>query len=164
MLDADNNLTDEDLLAKLLETANGIADQKEELVGHEAWVGFGRQVLLQVLDTAWRQHITALDALRQGIYLRSYGQKQPKQEYKREAFSMFETLLDRVREGLCRVLMHVQIQMPDEESVQVPAAQSADGADEGEEQSPIDFSHVGRNDPCPCGSGKRFKDCHGKLS
>ncbi len=165
MLDADNNLTDEDLLAKLLETANAIAQQKEELVGHETWVGFGRHVLLQVLDTAWRQHITALDALRQGIYLRSYGQKQPKQEYKREAFAMFETLLDRVREGLCRVLMHVQIQTPDEAEQQAAAAQQAqESQQQDEQQMPIDFSHVGRNDPCPCGSGKRFKDCHGKLS
>ena len=164
MLDADSNLTDEDLLAKLIEAANGIADHKEELVGHEAWVGFGRHVLLQVLDTAWRQHITALDALRQGIYLRSYGQKQPKQEYKREAFSMFETLLDRVREGLCRVLMHVQIQMPEEAEQAVEQQAAEQAPDEGgEEQMPIDFSHVGRNDPCPCGSGKRFKNCHGKL-
>ena len=73
-------------------------------MGHDAWVGFGRHVLLQVLDATWRQHIAALDALRQGIYLRGYAQKQPKQEYKREAFAMFETLLDNVREGVCRVI------------------------------------------------------------
>ena len=114
MLEKDNSVTDEDLLKKLLETADAIEKGKEELVGHEAWAGFARNVLLQVLDATWRQHITALDALRQGIYLRGYAQKQPKQEYKREAFSMFESLLDNVREQLCRVLMNVQIQMPEE--------------------------------------------------
>ena len=89
MLEASNETTDEDLLKKLIETADGIEHAKEEQVGHEAWVGFGRHVLLQVLDTTWRQHIAALDALRQGIYLRGYAQKQPKQEYKREAFCRF---------------------------------------------------------------------------
>lgn len=169
MLEASNEVTDEDLLAKLIETAAGIEKAKEELVGHEAWVGFARHVLLQVLDTTWRQHITALDALRQGIYLRGYAQKQPKQEYKREAFSMFETLLDMVREGVCRVLMHVQIQLPEEAQAAteagLTAAEERVGAAEGnhEDAPAVDFSHVGRNDPCPCGSGKKFKDCHGKL-
>lgn len=169
MLEASNEVTDEDLLAKLIETAAGIEKAKEELVGHEAWVGFARHVLLQVLDTTWRQHITALDALRQGIYLRGYAQKQPKQEYKREAFSMFETLLDMVREGVCRVLMHVQIQLPEEAQAATEAGRTAAeervGAAEGnhEDAPAVDFSHVGRNDPCPCGSGKKFKDCHGKL-
>ena len=167
MLEASNETTDEDLLKKLLETAEGIERAKEELVGHDAWVGFGRHVLLQVLDTTWRQHIAALDALRQGIYLRGYAQKQPKQEYKREAFSMFETLLDTVREGVCRVMMNVQIQMP-EEAQQAAEASLAAGNQRVESarqqpQEAIDFSHVGRNDPCPCGSGKKYKDCHGKL-
>ena len=169
MLEADNNVTDEDLLAKLLETATAMEKAKEELVGHEAWVSFGRHVLLQVLDTTWRQHITALDALRQGIYLRGYAQKQPKQEYKREAFAMFETLLDTVREGVCRVMMHVQIQMPEEAQQAAEAGQQAaenrveNAQGQHEEAAALDFSHVGRNDPCPCGSGKKFKDCHGKL-
>lgn len=124
-------------------------------------------MLLQVLDATWRQHITALDALRQGIYLRGYAQKQPKQEYKREAFSMFESLLDNVREQLCRVLMNVQIQMPEEaqaatERSEEMGAQRAQAATAKHEEA-IDFSHVGRNDPCPCGSGKKYKDCHGRL-
>ena len=169
MLEASNDTTDEDLLNKLLESAAAIEKAKEDLVGHDAWAGFCRHVLLQVLDTTWRQHITALDALRQGIYLRGYAQKQPKQEYKREAFSMFETLLDTVREGVCRVLMHVQIQLPEEAQQAAQASQEAgesrlaDANAQHDEAQGLDFSHVGRNDPCPCGSGKRFKDCHGKL-
>ena len=167
MLEKDNSVTDEDLLKKLRETADAIEKGKEELVGHEAWAGFARNVLLQVLDATWRQHITALDALRQGIYLRGYAQKQPKQEYKREAFSMFESLLDNVREQLCRVLMNVQIQMPEEaqaatERSEEMGAQRAQAATAKHEEA-IDFSHVGRNDPCPCGSGKKYKDCHGRL-
>ena len=167
MLEKDNSVTDEDLLKKLLETADAIEKGKEELVGHEAWAGFARNVLLQVLDATWRQHITALDALRQGIYLRGYAQKQPKQEYKREAFSMFESLLDNVREQLCRVLMNVQIQMPEEaqaatERSEEMGAQRAQAATAKHEEA-IDFSHVGRNAPCPCGSGKKYKDCHGRL-
>ena len=167
MLEKDNSVTDEDLLKKLLETADAVEKGKEELVGHEAWAGFARNVLLQVLDATWRQHITALDALRQGIYLRGYAQKQPKQEYKREAFSMFESLLDNVREQLCRVLMNVQIQMPEEaqaatERSEEMGAQRAQAATAKHEEA-IDFSHVGRNDPCPCGSGKKYKDCHGRL-
>ena len=169
MLEASNDTTDEDLLNKLLESAAAIEKAKEDLVGHDAWAGFCRHVLLQVLDTTWRQHITALDALRQGIYLRGYAQKQPKQEYKREAFAMFETLLDTVREGVCRVLMHVQIQLPEEAQQAAQASQEAgesrlaDANAQHDEAQGLDFSHVGRNDPCPCGSGKRFKDCHGKL-
>ena len=169
MLEASNDTTDEDLLNKLLESAAAIEKAKEDLVGHDAWAGFCRHVLLQVLDTTWRQHITALDALRQGIYLRGYAQKQPKQEYKREAFSMFETLLDTVREGVCRVLMHVQIQLPEEAQQAAQASQEAgesrlaEANAQHDEAQGLDFSHVGRNDPCPCGSGKRFKDCHGKL-
>ena len=175
MLEQSNDVTDEDLLARLLEVTDSIEKSKEDLVGHDAWVGFGRNVLLQVLDNVWRQHITALDALRQGIYLRGYAQKQPKQEYKREAFAMFETLLDMVREGVNRVLMHVQIQMPDEaeQAVSTSQAQAQAQAEashaehveqaQGGDVSGIDFRHVGRNDPCPCGSGKKFKDCHGRL-
>ncbi|MCF0253048.1 MAG: SEC-C domain-containing protein, partial [Duodenibacillus sp.] len=162
LLESSKDVTDEDLLAKLLETVNGVQSAKEAMVGHEAWVGFGKNVLLQVLDTTWRQHITALDALRQGIYLRGYAQKQPKQEYKREAFAMFESLLDTVRERLNSVLMHIQIQMPGEGE----EAAGAEGEQPQGEQAPaeeLDFTGVGRNDPCPCGSGKRYKDCHGKL-
>ena len=164
-MEKDNNIGDEDLLKALIEAVDAIEKGKEEMVGHEAWVGFAKSVLLQVLDTVWRQHITALDALRQGIYLRGYAQKQPKQEYKREAFSMFETLLDTVRENLTRVLMQVQIQLPQQaqEAQQVAQSDRSDEAATTHEEAES-FAHVGRNDPCPCGSGKKYKDCHGRLS
>ena len=105
MLDDSDQTTDEDLLNTLVKTVNDIYEAKEQLVGHEAFAQFARSVLLQVIDQLWRQHIAALDALRQGIYLRGYAQKQPKQEYKREAFSMFEQLLDSIRETTISVLM-----------------------------------------------------------
>ena len=185
MLDESDQTTDEDLLAELIKTVNALYASKEELVGHEAFAQFARSVLLQVIDQLWRQHIAALDALRQGIYLRGYAQKQPKQEYKREAFNMFEQLLDSIRETTVSVLMHVEIKMREEAQAAAEAARESGEAraaaarlDQPESsQSTLDvlskeeeaqrramFAHVGRNDPCPCGSGKKFKDCHGKLA
>ncbi|MBP3438858.1 MAG: preprotein translocase subunit SecA [Sutterella sp.] len=183
MLDEHDEFTDEDLLAALVAEVNRIYEAKETLVGHEGFTGFARSVLLQVLDQLWRQHIAALDALRQGIYLRGYAQKQPKQEYKREAFNMFEQLLDQIRETLVKVLMHVEIRMPEEAqqaadtgmsrgeaAAQAAAPRQAQGGsaldsmNEERELDPAVFAHVGRNDPCPCGSGRKFKDCHGKLA
>ena len=174
-------------ISKVLDEADRVYNEKVELVGADAWNGFCRSVLLQVLDQTWRQHISALDLLRQGIFLRGYAQKQPKQEYKKEAFSMFEELLDLTREGVVRILMQVQIQMPEEAEEaeheateeaqrQVDAAQASQAeftsltAPENEPEAQeatvddIAFAGVGRNDPCPCGSGKKFKDCHGKLN
>ena len=183
MLDEHDEFTDEDLLAALVAEVNRIYEAKETLVGHEGFTGFARSVLLQVLDQLWRQHIAALDALRQGIYLRGYAQKQPKQEYKREAFNMFEQLLDQIRETLVKVLMHVEIRMPEEAQQaadtgmsrgeaaaqaaaprQVQGGSALDSMNEERELDPSVFAHVGRNDPCPCGSGRKFKDCHGKLA
>ena len=109
LLDSNDQFTDDDLLEALLKQAEAQYVEKEQMVGHEAFTGFARSILLQILDQLWRQHISALEALRQGIYLRGYAQKQPKQEYKREAFNMFEQLLDQIRETLVRVLMQVQI-------------------------------------------------------
>ena len=193
MLDADTATTDEDLLKALIDRANEIYEAKETLVGHDAFAAFGRSVLLQVIDQLWRQHIAALDALRQGIYLRGYAQKQPKQEYKREAFTMFEQLLDSIRETTTTVLMRVEIKQPEEAQAaaqdnlargeaRADAAHLADAdASQGlnapnDQGSSLDqlnadenarlqaaFRHCGRNDPCPCGSGKKFKDCHGRL-
>lgn len=165
LLDENDQFTDEDLLEALLARVNEIYGAKEELVGREGFTSFARSVLLQVLDQMWRQHIAALDAMRQGIFLRGYAQKQPKQEYKREAFNMFEQLLDQIRETLVKVLMNVEIRMPEpvaQEPVSAPAGgtQTADA----EELDPAVFAHCGRNDPCPCGSGLKFKDCHGKLA
>lgn len=174
LLDSNDQFTDDDLLEALLKQAEAQYVEKEQMVGHEAFTGFARSILLQILDQLWRQHISALEALRQGIYLRGYAQKQPKQEYKREAFNMFEQLLDQIRETLVRVLMQVQINVkPAEEPaqqqpVEEPASAEATGSAlenmPKEELDPALFAHVGRNDPCPCGSGRRFKDCHGRLS
>ena len=174
MLDENDQVTDDDLLQAVIEKGNALYEAKEALVGHESFTNFARSVLLQILDQLWRQHIAALDALRQGIYLRGYAQKQPKQEYKREAFNMFEQLLDQVRETLVKVLMHVEIRMPEPEPEPEPApVQQAPQNDQGsaldqmkseEALDPAIFAHVGRNDPCPCGSGRRFKDCHGRLA
>ena len=193
MLDADTATTDEDLLKALLDRANEIYEAKETLVGHDAFAAFGRSVLLQVIDQLWRQHIAALDALRQGIYLRGYAQKQPKQEYKREAFTMFEQLLDSIRETTTTVLMRVEIKQPEEaqaaaqdnlargearaDASHLADADASQGLNAPNDQgSSLDqlsadenarlqaaFRHCGRNDPCPCGSGKKFKDCHGRL-
>ena len=178
LLDDNDQFTDDDLLAALIEKANQLYEEKEALVGHEGFTNFARSVLLQILDQLWRQHIAALDALRQGIYLRGYAQKQPKQEYKREAFNMFEQLLDQIRETLVKVLMHVEIRMPEPapEPAPAPVAAPTQHNDSGsaldqmqaeqaeKELDPAIFAHVGRNDPCPCGSGRRFKDCHGRLA
>ena len=174
LLDSNDQFTDDDLLEALLKQAEAQYVEKEQMVGHEAFTGFARSILLQILDQLWRQHISALEALRQGIYLRGYAQKQPKQEYKREAFNMFEQLLDQIRETLVRVLMQVQInvkpaeepaqQQPVEEPAPAEATGSALENMPKEELDPALFAHVGRNDPCPCGSGRRFKDCHGRLS
>lgn len=174
LLDSNDQFTDDDLLEALLKQAEAQYVEKEQMVGHEAFTGFARSLLLQILDQLWRQHISALEALRQGIYLRGYAQKQPKQEYKREAFNMFEQLLDQIRETLVRVLMQVQLnvkpaeepaqQQPVEEPAPAEATGSALENMPKEELDPALFAHVGRNDPCPCGSGRRFKDCHGRLS
>ena len=193
MLDADTATTDEDLLKALIDRANEIYEAKETLVGHDAFAAFGRSVLLQVIDQLWRQHIAALDALRQGIYLRGYAQKQPKQEYKREAFTMFEQLLDSIRETTTTVLMRVETKQPEEaqaaaqdnlargearaDASHLADADASQGLNAPNDQgSSLDqlsadenarlqaaFRHCGRNDPCPCGSGKKFKDCHGRL-
>ncbi len=177
MLEKSNSVTDEDLLAELLRVADAIYEGKIALAGQEAMNGFAKQVLLQVMDQIWRNHLTALDVLRQGIYLRSYGQKQPKQEYKREAFAMFETLLDQVRERVLQILMLVRIEQraPEEVEKEESAPVKKVFDDEGRELSftgvspygvnldDIRWETVGRNDPCPCGSGKKFKNCHGHV-
>ncbi len=172
MLDENESFTDEELLDALINVANSRYDIKEQLAGKEAFLNFARQVLLEVIDTLWRQHISALDALRQGIYLRGYAQKQPKQEYKREAFEMFDRLLNQIRDTLVHVVMLVQINPPQEVAAHEAEAALADEAPATGEsaldlQSAADdaarFEGVGRNDPCPCGSGKRFKACHGRV-
>jgi preprotein translocase subunit SecA len=176
---ADTTLSDEDLLARIISEADALYAAKIEGVEKGAWHGFERNIMLQSLDSHWREHLSALDQLRQGIHLRGYAQKNPKQEYKREAFELFEGLLNLVRTDVTRILMTVQVQSAEQiEEVEQPALENVQyqhaGFDEAlasEESAPATpqpvqnhLPKVGRNDPCPCGSGKKYKHCHGTLS
>lgn len=178
----DPKLNDDDLLKRILDAADATYEEKVSRVDLAAWRGFERNVMLQSLDTHWREHLAALDHLRQGIHLRGYAQKNPKQEYKREAFELFEALLGTVRNEVTRLLMTVEIKSeaqieeaeqhhPQVENVQYHHAdyeEALAAAATGEEKKPMPqeraLPKVGRNDPCPCGSGKKYKHCHGKLS
>ncbi|QDF96012.1 preprotein translocase subunit SecA [Azoarcus sp. DD4] len=177
---AEPNLDDEAILKRVIDAAEQAYAAKVAQVDGAAWHQFERNVMLQSLDTHWREHLAALDHLRQGIHLRGYAQKNPKQEYKREAFELFETLLDAVRGDVSKLLMTVQIRTesqleeaeapPEMENVQYHHADydEALGAANADRAAAVPQSNpgpkVGRNDPCPCGSGKKYKHCHGKLS
>lgn len=179
MLEKESNLTDDDLHDRVIEESQRLLQAKIDLVGQPNWGNFERSVLLQSIDTQWRGHLQALDHLRQGIHLRGYAQKDPKQEYKREAFELFSDMLDRVRDEVVKVLMTVRIQTPEqveEAAVEVPANSNVrfhhsdydaalSGEDPGlDEAAKDEVPRVGRNDPCPCGSGKKYKQCHGRLN
>jgi preprotein translocase subunit SecA len=174
-------ITDEDILAQVIEAAHAAFQAKLDRVGIEQFTPFMRVVLLQNIDSHWREHLAALDYLRQGIHLRGYAQKQPKHEYKREAFELFGQLLDLVKNEVTRVLMTVNIESNEQieqaahalesraENVQNVTYTAPD--ESGQAVTTADASTVavpmpavGRNEPCPCGSGKKFKFCHGKLS
>jgi preprotein translocase subunit SecA len=174
-------LADTEILARITQGADASYQAKIDLVGAESFHQFERNVMLQSLDAHWREHLAALDHLRQGIHLRGYAQKNPKQEYKREAFELFEGLLDQVRKEVTRVVFTVHIRSAEDVEETAPHAevqnvkyQHADydevlGDDaDAPPQLPPQPVHtgpkVGRNDPCPCGSGKKYKYCHGKLS
>ena len=178
---ASSAISDEDILEAVVAAAHAHFKAKLDLVGAENFVPFERMVLLQSIDTHWREHLSALDYLRQGIHLRGYAQKQPKQEYKREAFELFGQLLDSVKNEVTRILMTVQIQSGEqvqeaahaiEEKAEHIDNMTYSAPDETGEQQVTTadgfditrFAGIGRNDPCPCGSGKKFKVCHGKLS
>ena len=182
-------IADEDVLAKVIAAAEAVFNDKLERIGQENFTQFERVVLLQSIDSHWREHLSALDYLRQGIHLRGYAQKQPKQEYKREAFELFGQLLDSVKNEVTKVLMTVQVQSPEqlgeaaqalesraeninnvtytaptetggtETTLEAASQRSAEGMPGADA-----MARVGRNDPCPCGSGKKYKQCHGKLS
>jgi preprotein translocase subunit SecA len=175
-LAAEPQLTDGDLLTRVIEAADMAYAAKTAAVDPAAWAGFERNVMLQSLDTHWREHLSALDHLRQGIHLRGYAQKNPKQEYKREAFDLFEGLLQAVRADVTKLLMTVEVRNEEQlEAAEVPPQlehvqyQHAD-MDEAlarVEDKPMPAQaapKVGRNDACPCGSGKKYKHCHGKLN
>ena len=172
-------ITDEEILEMVLQAANNAFKVKLDAVGVENFVPFERVVLLQSIDTHWREHISSLDYLRQGIHLRGYAQKQPKQEYKREAFELFGQLLDSVKNEVTRLLMNVKIESTAqiEEAAQVLEERAENISnvtytapdEKGEPQTQAEFKStllapVGRNEPCPCGSGKKYKFCHGKLA
>jgi len=198
MVQGEAEVGDEDLLAAVLEAADRLYQSKVDQVGAEVFAGFERSIMLQTIDQHWREHLASLDYLRQGIHLRGYAQKNPKQEYKREAFEIFSLMQERVRTDVTRVLMTVRIQSADEveqveEAVQphysnvnymhadfAEAASAAESADPEaialavQHASPLEEAgqqpvrrfgqKIGRNDPCPCGSGKKYKQCHGRLA
>jgi preprotein translocase subunit SecA len=179
-----SSITDDDILEIVLKAANEAFDAKVQQVGPDNFTQFERVVLLQSIDTHWREHLSALDYLRQGIHLRGYAQKQPKQEYKREAFELFGQLLDSVKNEVTRILMTVTVQSSEQleqaaEDLESRAERIANvtytaptvtgevetTVDPGTARPPaVPVPRVGRNDPCPCGSGKKFKHCHGKLA
>ncbi|KAF1067552.1 preprotein translocase subunit SecA [Variovorax sp.] len=188
-------ISDEDIVEKVVQAANETFDAKVALIGPENFTQFERMVLLQSIDTHWREHLASLDYLRQGIHLRGYAQKQPKQEYKREAFELFGQLLDSVKNEVTRQLMTVRVQSSEQLDQAAEAMENrgenvsnitySAPTETGEVEVRVDeesqrriaaaglgtlsaeaaaFARVGRNDPCPCGSGKKYKHCHGKLS
>jgi preprotein translocase subunit SecA len=174
-------ITDEDIVEKVQAAADAAFAEKLAQVGEEQFTPFMRMVLLQSIDTHWREHLAALDYLRQGIHLRGYAQKNPKQEYKREAFELFAKLLDLVKLEVTRVLLTVRIQTQEQvaeaaEAIEEKASQVSNVTythpnEDGSVSQEADAStvaqavpRVGRNEPCPCGSGKKYKHCHGKLA
>ena len=189
------SIADEEVVEKVVSAANAAFDAKVALIGQENFTQFERMVLLQSIDTHWREHLASLDYLRQGIHLRGYAQKQPKQEYKREAFELFGQLLDSVKNEVTRQLMTVRVQSSEQLEEAAEALESrgenlanitySAPTESGEVEVRVEeesqrriaaaglgtlgveaaaLARVGRNDPCPCGSGKKFKHCHGKLS
>ena len=194
-IEGSSAFSDEDVREKVIEAANAAYGDKLKRVDGEQFMQFERAILLQSIDSSWREHLASLDYLRKGIHLRSFAQKQPKQEYKREAFALFGQMLDSVKNEVTRVLMHVHIQTPEEAAAaaaeanqrnqQMALAGQGSHADYSEgddgivdavvdENAPVkpkadprdaqDVPRVGRNDPCPCGSGEKYKNCHGKLA
>ncbi len=181
-LDSDDQLHEETLREKILEEIEYAYRQKEEQAGSEAMRHIEKAIMLQVLDTQWKEHLATMDYLRQGIHLRGYAQKNPKQEYKRESFELFAEMLERIKHEVITTLSRVQIRseadveamearrrVPDEKRMQFQHAEAgglAGEAGEQEEHTPYkrEGRKVGRNEPCPCGSGRKYKHCHGKLN
>ena len=182
LVEQSDSITDDDIVDKVVAAADAHFKAKVDFVGAEQFTPFMRMVLLQSIDSHWREHLAALDYLRQGIHLRGYAQKNPKQEYKREAFELFSQLLDTVKMEVTRTLMTVRIQSQDQvaeaaQAIEQQAGQLAnvtythpneDGSVSQEADQGLlgtaPVPKVGRNDPCPCGSGKKFKNCHGRLA
>jgi len=190
-LDEDDKLFEDTLREKILEQLVAAYNEKEELAGAEALRSFEKQMLLRVLDDLWKDHLSTMDHLRHGIHLRGYAQKNPKQEYKRESFALFQELMDSIRRDTIRVLSHVQVRREDPAEEEARLRREAEelakrmqfqhaeapGLDEPEEAmeegdvataaavAPVRAEpKIGRNEPCPCGSGKKYKHCHGQIS
>ena len=218
LVDEQDELDDQGLADLAVQAANRVYEEKWKQVGREPFADFERSIIIQTVDQSWREHLAALDHLRQGIHLRGYAQKDPKQEYKRESFTLFEQLLERVRDSVSRVLMNVQVQSQEEAEeaarlanaralalaqaanpthaefnpeasfsaddpetlaiaaqgqstntlIQAPGQfpSSMPGSADSDQAQTVrrDMPKVGRNEPCPCGSGKKFKHCHGALA
>ncbi|ACY52641.1 MULTISPECIES: preprotein translocase subunit SecA [Vibrio] len=185
-LEEDDKLYEEALREKIINLAVEVYKEKEEVVGAQVLRNFEKSVMLQTLDTLWKEHLAAMDHLRQGIHLRGYAQKNPKQEYKRESFELFEGLLEALKTDVITVLSRVRVQQQEEvermeeqrraqaeEAARRAQAQHAaaqnplsegEESEEGSNQPMVrDERKVGRNEPCPCGSGKKYKQCHGKI-
>jgi preprotein translocase subunit SecA len=187
-LDADDTLHEETLRQRIQEAVAQLVEVKEQQVGSGFMRQFEKGIMLQVLDAHWKEHLAAMDYLRQGIHLRGFAQKNPKQEFKREAFEMFRGLLERVKQEVVTIMTRVQFQpetapesvMPqrkepppeqlDFRHEEVSALQEGDAGGEANASTPTERPYVretpkvGRNEPCPCGSGKKYKQCHGKLA
>ena len=183
-LDEDDSLHEETLRQRILDELTAIYDDKERQAGPEQMRRIEKEVMLFTLDSHWKEHLAAMDYLRQGIHLRGYAQKNPKQEYKREAFEMFSAMLDAIKMEVVQILCRLQLQAPPGIPENLPdpgafefrheafdgfgdgAAPADDQAVQPEEKKPFvrPDRKVGRNDPCPCGSGKKYKHCHGKLN
>ncbi|MBM0418548.1 preprotein translocase subunit SecA [Aeromonas veronii] len=180
----DDKLYEEKLRERILDEATKLYAHKEELVGKEVLRNFEKAVMLQTLDGLWKEHLAAMDHLRQGIHLRGYAQKNPKQEYKRESFDLFTQMLETLKRDVVSILSRVQVQERDVEAMEEQQRQQAEAAprtythaaaesqladeqaagEEGNTTFVRDEQKVGRNDPCPCGSGKKYKHCHGQLT
>ncbi|AIW19774.1 preprotein translocase subunit SecA [Vibrio coralliilyticus] len=185
-LEEDDKLYEEALREKILETSIAVYKEKEAVVGEQVLRNFEKSVMLQTLDTLWKEHLAAMDHLRQGIHLRGYAQKNPKQEYKRESFELFEGLLDALKSDVITILSKVRVQQQEEvermeaqrraqaeEAARRAQAQHASAENQLSEEESNDGAHqpmvreerkVGRNEPCPCGSGKKYKQCHGQIN
>jgi preprotein translocase subunit SecA len=182
-----DSVEDEEILAKVIEAAKKNYQAKEDLTGRESFASFERSVMLYSLDSHWREHLAALDRLRQGIHLRGYAQKDPKQEYRREAFELYAELLDVIKNDVIKTVFTVQIKNATEldeatETItedlgqvkdlqykhqQIESGQSMPVAQVEHEITPVPVREgpkIGRNDPCHCGSGKKYKHCHGKIA
>ncbi len=194
MLDEDHALNEEGLRKLIIDKMERASKEKEEKIGADVFRHFEKSVMLQVLDNSWKEHLAAMDQLRQGIHFRGYAQKDPKQEYKRESFEMFASLLDHIKYEVISILAKVQVNQeedveiideqrqatpelhyehaeanpvldPEQQAAAAFAPEPSDETEQRPEQQPFvrDGRKVGRNEPCPCGSGKKYKQCHGKL-